>query len=201
MRSVWATQRGSSLVELLTSTLFVSTLMLMAYGFARAALMNARLQEAKSEAQEVTVMAIDVLARELRMAGFSAAGTPLMAVRAAAPDRVEVACDLNGDGDSADSNELIAYTYNPDKRQLMRATGGGSPQPFVRNVAADGVRFAFIDAGGAPVSLSSGGGTTAERSRICRIDVELRVALPNPDPTIATPLTSRVSSSVYLRNQ
>ena len=46
MRSVWATQRGSSLVELLTSTLFVSTLMLMAYGFARAALMNARLQEA-----------------------------------------------------------------------------------------------------------------------------------------------------------
>ena len=198
---VLTTQRGSSLIELLTSTLLTATLMIMSYGFARAAFMSARLQEVKSEAQEVTVMAIDVLTRDLRMAGFNAAGTPLAGVRAAATDRIEIACDLNGDGDSDDSNELIAYSYSQDKRQLMRATGGSSPQPFARNVAADGVRFTFFDSTGTAIRPSATGLSAPERRRIRRIDVTLRVELPHPDPAITAPLMSTVSGSVYLRNQ
>jgi len=136
-------ERGSSLVELLVSTLFLSILMAISYSFARAALMSARVQEVKSEAQEITVMATDVLVRELRMAGFSAAGQPLTAVLAAAPDRVDVATDLNGDGDTDDSNERVEYCYDAAKSQVMRATGGGSPQPLVPNVPLDGLHFRF----------------------------------------------------------
>ncbi len=193
-------ERGTSLVELLTSLLFVSILSAMSYSFARAAFLNVRLQEAQSEVQEVTVMAIDVMTRELRMAGFSAAGTPVTAVRVAGPERVDVASDLNGDGDTADSNELIAYVFNPGKHQLQRATGGGSPQPFARNVSSDGVRFSFFDETGAEIPAVPSGMPPEDRARIRRIDVRLQVELPNPSALVAAPLTSVLSSTVYLRN-
>jgi hypothetical protein len=193
-------RRGTSLVELLTATVFVSTLTAMSYTFARAALMSARMQEVKSEAQEVTAMTLDILTHDLRMAGFSAAGTPLTAVRVAESDYVEVASDFNGDGDTADSNELIAYSYNEEGHQLMRATGGGSPQPLARNVPADGVRFSFFDAHGTEL-VGRRGMTAEERRRIHRIDVALRVQLAHPDPNARMPVTVAMSSSVCLRNQ
>ncbi len=190
-------ERGASLVELLTSALFVTLLMAMSYSFARAALMSARVLEVSSEAQEATVMALDIMARELRMAGFSAAGEPLAAVRTADRTAVEVATDLNGDGDSSDANELVAYGYDEQRRQVTRATGGGSAQPLVRNVPPDGLRFSFFDAAGNEIAP-----TTAEvRQRIRRIDVVLWVELANPDPRDTRPLTSTISMSVCLRNQ
>lgn len=193
-------QRGSSLVELLASMFFVSTLMAMSYTFARAALMSVRVQEVKSEAQAATVMALDVMTRELRQAGFSATGRPLAAVLAAGPSQVAVATDFNGDGNSDDANELIAYSYDAAKQQLMRATGG-SPQPFVRNVPPGGARFTFFDAAGNPLQPNPDTLTSDERRRIHRIDIVLDVELTNPDPQSHTPLVSRVSTSVSLRNQ
>ncbi len=201
MRSrVW-NQRGTSLIELLVSTLFVSILTAISYSFARAALMSAQVQQVKSEAQEVTVIALDVMTRELRMAGFNAAGVPLAALRAAARDRVEVVADLNGDGDTADSNERVTYLYNAEKQQLMRATGGGSPQPMVRNVPPEGFRISYFDAAGTEIPPGTDGMAAEQLRRVHRIDVALHVRLSNPDPNVAAPLTSTVSNSVCLRNQ
>jgi type IV pilus assembly protein PilW len=194
-------QCGSTLVELLMSTLFVSLLMAMSYSFARAAVMSARVLEIKSESQEVAVMALDVMVRELRMAGFSAAAQPLAAMRAADREYVEVAADLNGDGDTDDPNELIAYSYDAQQHELMRATGGGSPQPLARHVPLNGLRFAFFDAAGSEMPVTSGGMTAEERLRIHRIDARLRVELSNPDPRATQPLTTTVSISACLRNQ
>jgi len=175
--------------------------MAMSYSFARAALMSARVLEIKSEAQEVVVMALDVMTRELRMAGFSAAAQPLGAIRAADREYVEIATDLNGDGDSDDPNELLAYSYDEQKRELMRATGGGSPQPLARNVPPNGLLFSYFDAAGSEIPVASGGMTAEARQRIHRIDVLLRAELANPDPSATQPLTSTVSISVCLRNQ
>ena len=196
-----ANQRGTSLVELLTSTLFVSILMAMSYGFARAALISARVQEVKSEAQEATVMALDVLTRELRMAGFSAAAQPLAGLLAANAQSVEVGSDLNGDGDLNDANEDIGYSYDPQQALLMRATGGASPQPFVHGVPRGGLHFSFFDAGGAEIPVPTGGLSAGDRLRVHRIDVLLQVELTNPEARATRPLTSTVSCSVGLRNQ
>jgi len=192
---------GATLIELLASLLLMSILMAMAYGFARAALMSVRVQEVKSEVQEVSTMAVDILARELRMAGFSAAAGAMTAVAVALPDRVEIASDFNGDGDSADTNEVIAYSYDAAKQQLMRATGGGSPQPFARNVAPAGVQFTFFDAAGTQIPAAASGLSAEDRQRIRRVDVLLRLEIPHPDPTVSLPVASTVSNSVYLRNR
>lgn len=201
MTSGGTQQHGASLVEVLVSTVFVSILMAISYSFARAALMATRVQAVKSDAQETTVMALDVMARELRMAGFSGAGATLQALRAAGPDRVEVAMDLTGDGDTDDSNERIAYSYDVDARQLRRATGGASPQPFIGNVAPSGFQLSYFDGAGAEIPTGSTGMTSEQLLRVHRIDVALQVQFPNPDPNVAAPLRAAVSTSVCLRNQ
>ena len=201
MRPDRAQQRGASLVELLVSMVFVSILMAISYTFARAALMTTRVQAVKTDAQEATVMALDVMARELRMAGFSAAGAALQPLRTAAPDSVEVVTDLNGDGDTDDSNERIAYSFDDSLHQLRRATGGASPQPFIRNVAPMGFQLTYFDAAGVEIPAGLAGMTNAQLNQVHRIDLALQVELANPDPNVAAPLRSAVSSSVCLRNQ
>jgi hypothetical protein len=182
------------------STMFLAILMAISYSFARAAFLSVRAQDAKSDAQEVMLIAVDLLTRELRLAGFSAAGQPLEAVRIAACERVEVAADFDGDGATDGPNELIAYSYNEEKRQLVRATGGASPQPLVRNVPPGGLRFAFFDAAGSEI-LANGTLALEQRRRIHRIDVVLQVESPNADAASGEPLVLAVSTSICLRNQ
>jgi type II secretory pathway component PulJ len=201
MRSRASRQDGSSLVELLVSTVFVSIMMAISYSFARAALMTARVQAIKSDAQEATVMALDIMAHELRMAGFSAAGTSLPPIRTAAPDRVDVVDDLNGDGDTADSNERITYSYDDEAHEVRRATAGGSPQPFVRNVAPMGFHLSYFDAAGIEIPTGSTGIAPTQLQHVHRIDVVLQVEFANPDPNVVAPLRSGMSTSICLRNQ
>jgi len=198
-------QRGSSLIELLASLLFVSILGAMSYSFARAALIGARVLVVKSEAEERTSMALDMMARELRMAGYSAAAPPLAAplrgVRAAGSDHIEIASDFDGNGTVTDTNELIAYRYNADTHTLQRATGGGSPQPFVRDVPANGLQLSYRGSDGSTLAAGPADVAAADRQRIHRIDLQLSVELPHPDPGVGTPLTATAWTSVCLRNQ
>jgi len=194
-------QRGTSLAELLLSTAFVSILMAISYTFARAALMTSRVQAVKSDAQEATVMALDIMAHELRMAGFSAAAVSLPPLRAAAPDRIDVVCDLNGDGDTTDSNERVAYSYDDVVHEVKRATGGASPQPFLHNVAPLGFHLSYFDAAGNEIPAATAGMPAADLVRVHRIDVALQVEFTNPDPNVAMPLRSAMTSSICLRNQ
>ncbi len=195
-----AAEHGSTLVELLTSTLFVTILMAMSYSFARAALVSTRVQEVRSEAQEVAVMAVDAVTRELHTAGFSAAGSPVIAIRDAGVDHLEVASDLDGDGDTDDANELIAYSYDDADHALMRATAGGSPQPMARDVPPHGVRFSYFDAAGSEVIPGTAGMALNDRRRIRRIDITVHVELANPEPTAREPLSATACGSAYLRN-
>jgi len=200
MTRTLASRRGSSLVELLTTMLFIAVLTAISYTFARAALLTTRIYDTKIEAQEITTLALDMMTRELRMAGFSASGNALVGIRAATHDRVDAATDLNGDGDTTDSNERIMYSYNEQKRQLARATGGG-PQPLVPNVPPDGMRLSYYDSEGSPLSAGELEMTAAMRDRIRRIDIFLRVEFPNPSPRATEPLTATQVASVTLRNR
>jgi len=193
-------RQGTTMVELLISMFFVSVLMAMSYSFARGVLRDVRAQETISDAQEVILLAMDLLTREVRMAGYSAAGKPIPAVRVAAADQLEVATDFDGDGLSEGPNELIAYGYREVKRQLVRATGGASGQPLLRHVPPGGLRFTFFDAAGIEIPIPTGGLPLTERQRIHRIDVTLRTELPL-DSSGGPPFVSSLTGSICLRNQ
>jgi hypothetical protein len=191
---------GGTLVEVLASTLVMSILAAMAYGFARSALVSVRVLDTRSEAQEVAVMAVDVLTRELRLAGFSGAGELRPGVTVAEAERVEVVADLNGDGDTNDAHEQITYLYDAATRLLMRGTGGGSPQPFVADVPAGGLRFTYYDATGGEIVPGVAGLSVAERRRIQSIGIRLMVEVRNPEPRAQAPIVVTLSETVALRN-
>lgn len=187
-----------TLVEALTATLFVCWVSAMSYSFTRAALFHARAQETRRQMEQAHVLTIDVLSREVRQAGFSAAGESLAGLRSASAQHVEVVADLNGDGDVDDSNERISYLYDGSKRSVMRATGGGSPQPFLRNVPDGGFHLEFADRQG--ISLGTDGALDAEaRSRVASIALDLKVAASLPERLTSRPTQLRMS--VGLRNR
>ena len=162
--------------------------------------MSLRTHETKTEAQESALLGVDLIARDLRSAGYSASFGNVTGVRVASAERLEVACDLNGDGDTLDANELSTYSYDATKRQVMRSSGGASPQPLVSDVPAGGLHFVYLDANGALLGDGSGSVNGADRDRIRRVDLSLRVEIANPDPTVSSCLASTMTTSVALRN-
>jgi hypothetical protein len=166
------------MVEMLTSMVFIAWLSAMSYAFTRTALVNARAQETRRGMEQAAVLAVDVLLRELRMAGFSAAGEVLPAVQAATPERVEVAADFNGDGDIDDANERIMYAYDGSKRSVMRATGGGSPQPFVPDVPPGGFFLRYSTKDGSALPTDADGLDANERAMIAAVGLRLQIDAP-----------------------
>ena len=142
------------------------------------------------------INAADLMARELRVAGYGGNGVVLSALRAAAPDSVEVQADLNGDGDTTDANEIVGYRYDPTKQALMRSTGGGSPQPLVDHVPAGAFTLRYRD--GAGVSLT-GTLDAASRAQVREVEIQLGVEFPADPGQHRTVLVTH-SERVELRN-
>lgn len=199
MRSPEA-RRGSSLVELLVSLVLVMSFAAVLHTFARALFRGAGLLEAASECQEAARIGVQLVTRDLRGAGFHARGGSVEAIRFARVDSIGISMDLNGDGDVSDSNERIAYSADAEKRTLMRALGDASPQPMLNDLAPDGLQLSYFDEDGRPLPLGETGLADADRGKVRRIDVTLRVELPNPDPATSIPLRREETGTVWLRN-
>jgi Tfp pilus assembly protein PilW len=95
--------------------------------------------------------AIDMLARELRNAGYSPRG-PLSAAQLGAIDADSVGwtADMNADGDTLDSSTGLwdeRVTYFQQGSEMMRASGGGGGTAVTDNV--DSLRFTYRDGDGA----------------------------------------------------
>jgi len=170
----------------------------MTVTFVRGALVQARWQQARREALQTAQVGIDVLAREIRMAGFSGTGQPLPRIAAASDDAIEVIADLNADGDVNDAHERILYRFDASRRAIMRGSGGGSPQPFVRNVAGNGFRLHYADAEGQPILPGAGGLPAALRARVASVEVRLQVNVEsgNRGQAVSVP----ASALIALRN-
>jgi hypothetical protein len=198
--SAVAGARGATLVDLLTSMTLILLLTGSAHTWARGALFAHKVLEASAAAQQEAVLAVDVLAREIRNAGFDA-GSALSPIPAASRESLELVADLNGDGDLDDAAERVRYAYRADRRQVTRASGHGSPQPFADDVPAGGLHFTFRDEGGGELNAGSADLNEADVARIRRVDVRLRIELSNPDPRAAAPIAAQASMTVALRNR
>jgi hypothetical protein len=191
-------ETGFSLVELLVG---VTLLALFAGGLhqlARAMLRGTRVLEIAGEAQQSARIGAHLIVRELRGAGFAPAAPLRPALRVAAGDRVSMASDLNGDGDTDDANERVEYRFDAERRALMRAVGGASPQPMLMDV--ESLHFTYVDADGAPLPLAGGGMGAPDLERIRRVDLELVVAVGHVDSGGAAVARSRQTGTAFLRN-
>ncbi len=138
--------------------------------------------------QEVSAMtqnaraAMDMMSREVRMAGYNPTGSMQGTDPAAAnfvgipysTTQLEIIADINEDGDASDSNENIIYTYDSSNLQIDRNTGGGN-QPFAENIASFSFDY-FEEDGIAPA-------TSAEDIRMVKITIEAKTEKEDPNYT------------------
>jgi type IV pilus assembly protein PilW len=107
------------------------------------------------EMQQNSRVAIDLLASEIRMAGYNPTRTSGIGIVAATANQLSFRQDLNGDGDTLDGNERTTYGFsnandgNADGiadagiAPLGRDTGGGSGfQPVADNFQA--IEFNYL---------------------------------------------------------
>lgn len=161
--------RGFTLIELLVVLSIQGILMAALVMSFTSQVRTHRLEEQIGEMQQSARAAMDLITREVRMAGYdpARAGISGIAYDAAA---LHVAFDLNGDGDAADSNEHIAYGYDPATLRLTRDTGGGR-QSVAEHVEA--FAFDYRDANGLPTAV-------AADVRQVRVRITVRTARPDP---------------------
>lgn len=118
-----------------------------------------RVQEDRMAMQQSVRAATDMMARELRMAGYDPSG--LNSDEESSNDFVGITydptalrlqADLNGNGLLSDSNETIVYSYDEPSLTLRRKVGRGGRQPVAEHM--EGFTVQYLNAQGQPTTDS-----------------------------------------------
>jgi len=163
---------GFTLVEVLISLVIGMVVLAALYAVFTIQNKNFAKQEQIGEMQQIARTAMDSMAREITMAGYDPnQTTPANAgITAASATSLSFTSDLNGNGDTADANESVAYAFDGANYRITRNTGGGG-QPFAENI--QGLTFTYYDAAGA---------VTATAADIRRIQIGITARTAKPDP-------------------
>jgi type IV pilus assembly protein PilW len=102
--------------------------------------------------QQVTRAGIDIMTRNIRMAGLDPLGINTIGIVQATADTIRFRYDTDGDGTiDTHGDEDIAYSLDADKKQLVhKKNGSGTPYPMIDHV--DGLAFSYLDADGDTVT-------------------------------------------------
>ncbi len=101
-------------------------------------------QEQIVEMQQNARAAMDIMTREIRMAGYSPTGASIVGVHHHS-DKIHIRADITGDGDNNDPNEDIKYSYDSANLRIQRDAKAGI-QPFADNIQA--FTMAYFDNNG-----------------------------------------------------
>ena len=178
-------EQGFTLVELLVAM----AIALVVIGSISSAFVSQRkiyaAQEQVSEMIQSARAAMDMISREVKMAGYDPTGTlqtsdPAYADFVGIPydtSQLEIIADINEDGETDgsitpdDTNEVIAYAHYDATDQIKRKTGAGTFQPFAENIQS----FAFE-------YYKSDGTTTTTDAEIRQIKITIIARTGQPDP-------------------
>lgn len=110
--------------------------------------------------------AVDIISREIQMAGYNPTGASIDGITYNAT-QLQIQADLNGDGDTGDTDENIIYTYDATNLRIERNS----------ELLADNIQtfaFEYLD--------NAGGATTVTADiRQIRVTITSRTAKPDPD--------------------
>ncbi len=161
--------RGFTLVELMIAMAVGLVLLGAMYGVFTMHNKTFGTQEQIAEMQQSARSGMDMMTREIRMAGYNPAGATFDGITYGSA-QLQVKADLDGNGTIA-GQENIIYKHDPANYQITRNIGSGD-QPLIEDVQA--FTFDYLD--------SSGNATTTTANiRQVRITITARTAKPDPD--------------------
>lgn len=167
-------ERGFSLIELLIAM----TLGLIVLGAISSVFLTQGqtydAQEQITDMVQTARAAMDMISREIRMAGYDPANTGFNGITFDF-SQLQIDADINGDGNiinidkSYDSNEHIVYKYDDQdsEYQIKRKTGNGYFQPFAANI--ESFTFEYLGSDGNFTN-------TSENIRQIRITITARTS-------------------------
>lgn len=199
---------GFSVLELVVAMSVASLFYIALYSFYHLHAQTMKVQEVKLDLQEGSRLAIDFLVRELPLAGARPVrGSPCEGferLTEANSQSLVLQYDYRGssigsppDGCPDDPNERIVYTYESSTNLIKRGTGSGSPQPFIADVPLDGFLLRYFDREGNELGSAL---TAAQREAVNTIVITIRTSKRHPNPRVTEPLSSELTSTVFLPN-
>ncbi len=150
-------QRGVTLTELLIALVLGVFTIGAVYGVHLHQVKQRIVQEDALAMQQTARAALDMMAREIRMAGYDPMGVnrdsdPSNDFHGIVyhPTNLHVRADLNGNGVLTDSKESIVYLYDDLTSTLRRKVGRGGRQPVAEHI--ESFTFSYLDALGRPTT-------------------------------------------------
>jgi type IV pilus assembly protein PilW len=171
MDRTWLRKKnGFTLIELLASILISVVLMAGFYSvfFSQQKAFSA--QEQVAEMNQNIRAALDLMTREIRLAGYKTSTSTFNGIATATSDSIRILADLNQDGDVADDNEDITYTYNSGAKQICR---NGVGLPVADNITSLSFQYTLKDG-----SVTS---APADLTDIRKITVAITARTTHPD--------------------
>lgn len=133
-------------------------------------------QEQINEMQQNARAALDIITRELKMAGYRPNSGTFDGVTYSA-SQLMIQADLDSSGtisNSSTANEQITYAYDSTNNQITRKMGTGTAEVLADNITA--FAFSYYDGNGASTTVSA-------NIRQVRVDITARTAKPDPNYT------------------
>ena len=194
-------QKGFTLIELMVSLAIGSLVLIGVYDIYISQSSQYMLRYQVSDMQQSARIGMDMMSREIRMAGYDPTGNAGAGIVVATPTTIQVTLDLNGDGDIYDENENITYAlYDPTGDgclSLGRKLASGSMDPVADNFAS--LAFSYTLADGT-ITEKPG---SKELSKIRQVQIVLTSQTAWPDnkyPDNGGYRTFSLQSLITLRN-
>ncbi len=169
-------ERGFTIIELVVGLAISLILLGVAVKIFLVQQRSYSVQEQLSEMQQNIRSAMDMIARETKMAGYDPTGAGFDGIEYDVTKiQLQILADLTGDGDTGDPNEDITYRYYPDPDfQIKRkeSTGGGF-QPLAENIHAFAIEY-----------YDANGGTTTTSADIRQIEITITGRTDKTDPDL-----------------
>jgi prepilin-type N-terminal cleavage/methylation domain-containing protein len=171
--SFLATSKGFTLTELLVVMAIGMTLLaaVTTSFISQTRVYNA--QEQINEMQQNARGVLDVITRELKMAGYKPNGGGFEGITYST-SQLTIRADLDGSGTistSSTANEQIVYAYDDANKRITRAVGNGSAEVLADNITA--FTFAYLDSAGAATTVSA---------NIRQVTISITAQTARPDP-------------------
>lgn len=165
-------ERGFTLVELLSAMAlsgFILTSLSATFIF------QSRTFDAQEQVAEMVQTAravMDMVSREVRMAGYNPGGASFYGIELHNSE-LRIRSDLNGDGDTNDPNEYIVYTYDSANGRINRHNSNISmtAEPFAENISDASVDY-----------LDGDGNAAGSSDAIRQVLISITAKTQKPDP-------------------
>lgn len=164
--------RGYTLIEILITMVIATVLIVFV---SKTFLIQQKTYDVQGQVTDMVQRAraaLDMMTREIRMAGYNPTGASFNGIPYDA-DSLSLFADLNSDGDTDDPNEAIIYSYDSGNMRINRNTGSGN------EILAEDIQLRFA-------YLKTDGTATTVTADIRQIEIIVNARTEKPDADYAT---------------